>query len=69
MRWFGVLAVFRDVRELREHVPVPARNSDAVEARIAVVDARITCHGFQVRACRCGDGIESFNIMCSFLLI
>lgn len=46
MRWFGVLAVFRDVRELREHVPVPARNSDAVEARIAVVDARVTCHGF-----------------------
>lgn len=67
MRWFGVLAVFRDVRELREHVPVPARNSDAVEARIAVVDARITYHGFW--ACECGDGIESFNIMCSFLLI
>lgn len=41
MRWFGVLAVFRDIRELRKHASVPARNSDGgrdSKRRIPVVD-------------------------------
>lgn len=62
MGWFVVLAVFRDIRELREHVP--ARNSYMIKSSIPIVDSRISCHRF--RACKCAVSIVGLISLSSY---